>query len=86
MMGMEFKAIAFLNQLLFRHEFMGRRIEALFQNPPVMFQDQIDLADLRPLLTLDLVTKGILAAWVAEFLIGSPPDRGDAGKAGLGDS
>jgi hypothetical protein len=85
MMSMEFKAVAFAHQLLFRHESMGRRIQALFQNPPVMFQDQIDLADLGALLTLDMVTKGILTARVTEFLIGSPPDRGAAGKAGIED-
>jgi hypothetical protein len=85
MMGVVFKAVAFTNQLLFRHEFMGCGIQVLFQHPPVMFQDQIDLADLGPLLSLDLVTIGILTARVAEFLIGSTPDRGAAGKAGSKD-
>jgi hypothetical protein len=46
MMSVEFKAVAFAHQLLSRHEFLGCGIQALFQHPPVMFQDQIDLADL----------------------------------------
>jgi hypothetical protein len=85
MLGVIFKPQSFL------HEFEAGDPSAMFfpqdglEDTPVMFEDQVDLADLGPFLALEAIVIGVFAAGIAEFLIGSAAECFAAGLAVMED-
>lgn len=59
--------------------------EAGLENTAVMFEDQVDLADLCPFLALEAIVERIFAAGIAEFLVGPAAEGFAAGLTGVED-